>query len=150
MKRRSSKEENKLKQRLPNSIERGRKGWEFCLEEFWPFIAFFMLQIRFSNHRLIKITIIHLYIKPEVKKNDTTAMTAAISEACIGRLYENCYLVRVIFSVQEMRQDSPIYRVFPNSRFWGKGRAVHTWWNNKQNERRWNIFGKMVNIVGIL
>ena len=27
---------------------------------------------------------IYLYIKPEVKKNDTTAKTTAINEACIG------------------------------------------------------------------
>ena len=27
---------------------------------------------------------IYLYIKPEVKKNDTTAMNTAINEACIG------------------------------------------------------------------
>ena len=84
MKKGRSKEENKLEQSFPNSTERWRRGWEFCLEEFWSFIAFTMLQIRFSNHRLIKISIIYLYKKPEVKKkNDTTAMTAAINEACI-------------------------------------------------------------------
>ena len=43
-----------------------------------------MLQIRISNPRLIKISMIYLYIKPEVKKNDTTAMNIAINEACIG------------------------------------------------------------------
>ena len=36
------------------------------------------------------------------------------------------------FSVQEMKQDSsPIYKVFPNSRFGGEGRAVHTWWGQQ-------------------
>ena len=44
-----------------------------------------MMQIRFSNPRLIKISMIYLYIKPEVKKkNDTAAMTTAINEASIG------------------------------------------------------------------
>ena len=68
MKKGRSKEENKLKQGFPNSIERWRRSWEFCLEEFRPFIAFIILQIRFSNHQLIKISIIYLYIKCEVKK----------------------------------------------------------------------------------
>ena len=34
-----------------------------------------------------------VYIKPEVKKNDTTAMTTATNEACIGWLDENSYLM---------------------------------------------------------
>ena len=34
MKKGRSKEENKLKQRFSNSIERWRRGWEFCFEEF--------------------------------------------------------------------------------------------------------------------
>ena len=34
MKKGRSKEENKLKQGFPNSIERWRRSWEFCLEEF--------------------------------------------------------------------------------------------------------------------
>ena len=37
-----------------------------------------------DNPQLIKISMIYLYIKPKVKKNDTTAMTTAINEACIG------------------------------------------------------------------
>ena len=31
----------------------------------------------------------------------------------------------------------------PNGRLGGRGRAVHTRWGNKQDERRGNIFGKM-------
>ena len=35
---------------------------------------------------------IYLYIRPEVKKNDTTAVTAAINEARIGGLQQNFWL----------------------------------------------------------
>ena len=42
--------------------------WEFSLEEFCLFSAFVILQIRFSNCRLIKIRTIYLYIKPAAKK----------------------------------------------------------------------------------
>ena len=77
---------------------KGKKaGWKFSLNEFWPFSAFVMLKIRFSNHRLIKISMIYLYIKPEIKKNDTTATIAAINETCIVSLHEKCYLMREIF-----------------------------------------------------
>ena len=31
-----------------------------------------------------KISMIFLYIKPELKKNDTTAMITAINEVCLG------------------------------------------------------------------
>ena len=47
----------------------------------------------YCKHRLIKISAACVYIKPEVKKNDTKAMTAAINEACIGWLDENCCLL---------------------------------------------------------
>ena len=33
------------------------------------------------------------YIKSEVKNNNTTAMTSATNEACIGWWDENCYLM---------------------------------------------------------
>ena len=32
----------------------------------------------------------YLNLKPEVKENDRTAMTTAISKTCIGWLHENC------------------------------------------------------------
>ena len=38
----------------------------------------------YCKHWLIKISVTCVYIKPEVKKNDTKAITAAINEACIG------------------------------------------------------------------
>ena len=82
-----------MKQGFPNSI----KIWKFYLEEFWPFNAFAILKTRFSNHRLIKISMIYLHIKLKLKINDTTAMTAAINEGFIGWLHENCYFVRWIF-----------------------------------------------------
>ena len=53
-----------------------------------------MLKTTVSKHRLIKISITCVYIKPEVKKNYTTGMTTALNEACIGRLDQNCYLMR--------------------------------------------------------
>ena len=34
-----------------------------------------------------------VYTKPEVKKDDTTAMTAATNEACIGWIDENSCLI---------------------------------------------------------
>ena len=47
----------------PIALKGGEDSWEFCLEEFWPFSACVMLQIRFSNHQLIKISMIYLYIR---------------------------------------------------------------------------------------
>ena len=35
----------------------------------------------------------YVYIKTEVKKNDTTAMATATNEACIGWLVKNCHLI---------------------------------------------------------
>ena len=58
---------------------------------------------------------IYVYIKPEVKKNDTTAMTAVINETCIWRLHENCYLVREIFLVREMSNILLLGRIPPPS-----------------------------------
>ena len=117
---------------------KGREGsWEFCLDKFRPFNAFVMLQIIFSNHRLIKFN-----------------MTTAISEACIGRLNENCYLVRGFFLVWEMNRffaawrDFPhIYRVFPK-----RTRVVQSihGGGNKQEGCRANNFGKMQNTGGII
>ena len=50
------------------ALKGGEGGYEFFLEEFWPFSALFILQIRFSNHWLIKTSMIYLYIKAEVNK----------------------------------------------------------------------------------
>ena len=47
---------------------------KFFLKKFWPFNVFDMPKIRLSNHQLIKISMIYLYIKPEIKINDATAM----------------------------------------------------------------------------
>ena len=53
--------------KFPNSIERWGEE-KFCLRELWPFNAFTMLKSTFSKHRLTKISIIYMYIKPEVYK----------------------------------------------------------------------------------
>ena len=111
MKKRVSKKENnqQLKQGSPNSIEKleggegGRASLKFFFEEFWSFNVFDVAKLRFSSHQLIKINMICLYIKPEVKKkHDATAMITAINETCIGVLYENDYLVSGIFLMREM------------------------------------------------
>ena len=118
------------------ALKGGEGGREFCLEEFWPFNAFVMLQIRFSNYQLTKISMIYLYIKPEVKKdNNTIAMTTAINEGCIGRLHENCYLVRRIFLMWKTAifllpggiLNPPPQGFPPNGRFRGRHSALHPW-----------------------
>ena len=135
------------------ALKGGEGGREFCLEEFWPFNAFVMLQIRFSNYQLTKISMIYLYIKPEVKKdNNTIAMTTAINEGCIGRLHENCYLVRRIFLMWKTAifllpggiLNSPPPKDFHRMVGLGEGIAhsIHGV-GNKQHESRGNIFGKM-------
>ena len=83
-------------------------------------------------------SMIYLYIKPEVKKSDTTAMTTALNDACIRLLHENCYLVRGIFLVWEMIIFLLLGGIFPpstglppNGRFGERGRAVHTLWGQQ-------------------
>ena len=75
-----------MRQGFPNSFERWGRGLEILLGGILTVQCF--CHIRISNHSLIKISIICLYIKPKVKKNHTTAMTANkaitdINEACI-------------------------------------------------------------------
>ena len=43
-----------------------------------------MLKETFRKHQSIKISIIWVYIKPEINKNDTTAMAGTMNEAFIG------------------------------------------------------------------
>ena len=100
---------------------KGKKaGWKFSLNEFWPFSAFVMLKIRFSNHRLIKISMIYLYIKPEIKKKWYN------SNNCSNKWNVHCVITRKMlfdegdFLVRELsiifaagRNSSPIYRVCP-------------------------------------
>ena len=122
---------------------------KFCLKEFWSFNAFVMLQIRFSNPQLIKISMIYLYIKSEVKKNNTAAMTTAINEAVV--------LVRGIFLVWEMRIFLLLDGILPpstgflsNGRLWkGAGQFIHGR-GHKQDKRRWHIFGKMGDTGGMI
>ena len=57
---------------------------KILLVEFGPFNAIVMLKTTFSKHRLIKINMTYMYMKLEVKKNDSTAMSTAINQACIG------------------------------------------------------------------
>ena len=58
----------------------------------WTFSVFAMLKIIFSKRQLIKIRMTVVYMKSEVKRNDT-AMIAAANEACLGWLRENTYLI---------------------------------------------------------
>ena len=106
-----------------------RGGWKFFLEEFWLFIAFVMLKVRFSNHRLIETSMKYVYVKSEVKKNMIQQQGTVLNEACIRWLNENCYLVRENFLVLEifccLVGFSHHLQGFPE-RFGWKGRAVHT------------------------
>ena len=53
-----------------------------------------ILKTTFSKHQLIKISVTHVYIKPEVDtKVDITATASATNEACILELDENYYLM---------------------------------------------------------
>ena len=52
-----------------------------------------MLKTTLSKCQLIKISMTYVYRKPEVKKNDTTAMTTITNEAYIEKLHENCYFM---------------------------------------------------------
>ena len=71
----------------------------------------------------------YLYIKSEVKTNDTTAKTTAINKLV---------LVRGISLVREMGIFLLLGRILPpstgfppNSRFGGIGRALHIWWGQQ-------------------
>ena len=125
----------------------GEEVKKFCLEKFWPLNAFLMLQIRFSNNRLIKISMIYLDIKPEVEKiYDTIAMTTVINTACIRWLHQNCYLVREIFLVWDFFCCCVVFYTpsswFPQSdRFGVRSRTVHLG-GNRQDEIRGHIFGR--------
>ena len=108
--------------------------WEFCLEEFCPFSAFVILQIRLSNCRLIKISTIYLYIKPAAKKwyhsNDHSYKWSLYWESQFGEGgisgvgNEHCFGCWVRFS-------TPSTGFAPNVSFWGRGKAVNTWWGQQ-------------------
>ena len=83
-----------------------------------------------------------MYIKPEVKKNDATAMNTALNKVGIGWLHENCHLVRGIFRLREMRnffatgQDSPsMYKVSPKGFREGATQSIPGGSNKKDLER---------------
>ena len=79
---------------------------------------------------------IYLYIRPEVKKNDTAAVTTAINEACIGGLQQNFWLVGggEDFSGAGNEKKNflllggilPYRQSFPK-KIGGRGRAIHIW-----------------------
>ena len=54
------------------------REWKFCLGELQPFNAFVMLKAVHKSWNL---------------KYDTTEMTAATNEHCIGWLLESCFLM---------------------------------------------------------
>ena len=73
---------------------KGKKvGWKFCLNEFWPFSAFVMLKIRFSNHKWNVYCVI------------TRKMLFGEGDFLLREL-------SIIFAAG--RDSSPIYRVAPN------------------------------------
>ena len=70
-------------------MERWRK-WKFCLGELQSFNAFVMLKATFSKHYQSNQ---HDTISMTNLKYDTTEMTEATKEDCIGCLLKNCCLM---------------------------------------------------------
>ena len=66
VKQKITKTWSRVSQKALKGAEEG--GWKFYLEEFWQFIIFAILKMRFSNHGLIKISMKYVYIMPEVIK----------------------------------------------------------------------------------
>ena len=130
------------------ALKGGEGGYEFFLEEFWPFSALFILQIRFSNHWLIKTSMIYLYIKAEVNKkwynsNDCNykwSLYVLVEYMKIAIRWGRCFCCGkwAFFFFFCCREDffCPSTGLSANGRFWGRGRTVHTWWGNKQDEKR--------------
>ena len=114
--RKTSNNWSRVFQRALKGREKG--GWKFCYEEFWPFNAFFTLLIRFSNHPLTWISMIYVYIKPEVLKKWCSSNKYSLELSFYWVIYENRHLVRGIFLVWEMSNffaagqgSTPMYRV---------------------------------------
>ena len=92
-----------------------------------------------------------MYIKPGKcsQENDTTLMTTATNEVCIGLTTENCYLMNDTFDkggckfikgdffggdnekILGVGWDSPLNPQYFWQRFWGRGKEIDTWWGNK-------------------
>ena len=93
-----------------------------------------MVKIKFSDHRLIKISMMYLYMKLKLK-NDKTIMTAAIVKLLLG------YCMKIAIWCGEFfwcgnehllgaARDSPlIYRISRTSL--GKGKEVRIWWRQQ-------------------
>ena len=43
-----------------------------------------MLKAIFTKEQLIKFSMIYMYKKPEIRKNDATTMNTATNKTCIG------------------------------------------------------------------
>ena len=116
------------------ALKSAEGSWQFCLEKFWPFSAFVMLQIRFCNHRVIKSSMIYLYIKPEVKKmiqqqrcsNKWSLYWVITWKLLFGEETFSGVGNDLFFLLAAGRAQSTGFS--PNGRFRGSGRAVHTWW----------------------
>ena len=131
------------------ALKSAEGSWQFCLEKFWPFSEFVMLQIRFCNHRVIKSSMIYLYIKPEVKKT--------IQQQRCSNKWSLYWVItwKLLFSEETFSGvgnylfffwllDGPNLPGFPQTVGLGEvvGQSIPGG-DNKQDEGRANILGKM-------
>ena len=129
------------------ALKSAERGWKFYLEKFWPFSGFVILQIRFCNHQGIKISMIYMYIKPEVKKmiqQQWCSYKWSLYYMKIGIWWGGffwCGNWAFFFLAAGWAQSIG---------FGGRGMAVDTWLGNKQDERTGNFFGKIGNTGGII
>ena len=129
------------------ALKSAEGGWKFCLEKFWPFSAFVILQIRFCNHRVIKSSMIYLYIKPEVIKmiqqqrcsNKSSLYWVITWKLLFGEKTFSGVGNDLFFWVL----DEPNLKGFPQTVGLGEevGQSIPGG-DNKQDEGRANIFGK--------
>ena len=60
--------------------ENGNFAWRNCNHS----MLFSELVIKFSTHRLITISMIYMYIKPEFRRNERIVLSRSIHKAYIG------------------------------------------------------------------
>ena len=133
--------------------------WE--LGDGYSFNAFVMLKIRFSNHRLIKISMIHLQIKSKVK------IKLYISDDYSYKLRSYWVIIRrFLFGEGDFSWTRNEHFLLPgeissastgfSSKVWGKGPESRCMMGRqasrryKQDESRGNIFGNTEKRQGLI
>ena len=132
------KTSNKWSRFFQITLKGGDGSWGYCLEEFWPFNAFVKLQVRFSNHQLVKISLIYPYKKPEVKKIWYNSNDCSYKWSLYWVITWKLLFGEGDFSGAENELFLLLGRILPpstgfppNGRFGAIGRAVPTWWGQK-------------------